>query len=367
MITPSEIVSQLKTYLPIFTDRFTEFLSVTSATVDASNAVTIVAPKHGKVAGQSVVVSGGTTRNPLESSVLSGDLYVTFTTKYDHDLIRPSQPLDDQALTLAGFGTVWDGTFDIIDVPNRRNFTVLLPDGETTAPAVDESQYLIDTRTGLAGVQTIASVPSLSSFTIDLAGVLPLSPGPVDGLSIVSGFRVSAAADFERAQAVYTQQSSGDDYLFVIMTDGDVSKDRHTLNDGVAGMNRQDMNLLRMLRNFSTVVFIPTGDDLSGANAQDAAYSEIYASLLSTLFGFEQADQAIKYGAVPSGDGPAEYNSAYYAHTYDWQLPGSITYQDGFLQQPDVAFRDIAQTLKIFNDTEAEMVVNINLDEDPLT
>jgi len=365
MITPTEIVRQLKTYLPIFTDRFTELLTVSSASVDLSNIVSVTAAKHGKTVGQSVIISGGTTRNPLSAAVLDDDT-VKFTTKYDHDLIRPSKPLDDQTLTLDGFGSIWDGVFDIIDVPNRRNFNINLPSGEVVAPSVDESQYLIDTRTGLAGVQIIATVPTAGSFTIDLTNAPALPPGPIDGLEIISGFRISAAADFKRASAVYSKQDSGDDYLFVIMTDGDISKDRHTLNDGVAGMNSQDMNLLRMLRNFSTVVFISTGDDISGANAQDGAYDEIYAALLSALFGFEQSDQVIKYGAVPSGDGPAEYNTAYYAHTYDWQIPGSITYQDGFLQQPDVAFRDIAQTLKLFNDAEAEMVVNINLDEEPL-
>jgi len=367
MITPSEIVRQLKTYLPIFTDRFTAVLTVTSAAVDASNIVTVTAARHGKTAGQSVIISGGTTRNVLsQAEVETGNESVRFFTEYDHDLIRPSKPLDDQTLILVQDGSVWDGEHQIIDVPNRRTFVLNYPDGETDPPEL-EGMYLIDTRTGLAGVQTLATVPSINTFTINLSGAPPLPPGPIDNLAVISGFRIAAAADFKRAQAVYTKQDSDEDYLFVIMTDGDVSKDRHTLNDGVAGMNRQDMNLLRMLRNFSTVVFIQTGDDLSGANAQDLAYSEIYAALLHTLFGFEQSGQAIKYGAVPSGDGPAEYNTAYYAHVYDWQLPGTITYQDGFLRQPDVAFRDIAQTLKIFNDSEAEMVVNINLDEEPLT
>ena len=126
------------------------------------------------------------------------------------------------------------------------------------------------------------------------------------------------------------------------------------------------MKLLRMLRNFSTVVFLPTSDDLSGAYAQDLAYSSIYASLLSSLFGFADTNQVIQYGAVPTGDGPAEYNTAYYAHTYDWQLPGSITYQDGFLQYPDVAFRDIVATFELFSDAEAEMIVEIDLDEEHL-
>lgn len=367
MITPSDIVRHLKTYLPIFTDKFTETLTVSAAAISAGNILTVSSTAHGKTVGQSVVISSGTVRNPLVGSTLiTGTLFdgVEFTTGTDHDLIRPSQPLDDQTLTLAGFGNVWDGEFTILNVRNRRNFTVALPSGETTAPPVDGSQYLIESLT--FGVQTIATVPDVNTFTVDLSVAATLPIGPVDNLSVISGFRIAAAADFRRAEAAYSKQNTGEPYLFVIMTDTDVSKDRHTLNDGVAGLTRQDEMLLRLLQSFSTSVFIPTTEDLSGADAQDLAYGSVFGALLQALFGYEPDGSQIRYLNVPSGHGPGEYNSAYYVHVYDWQLPDVINYEDGFLEQPDVAFRDIEQTLKLFNDSEAEMLLNINLDDEPL-
>jgi hypothetical protein len=215
-------------------------------------------------------------------------------------------------------------------------------------------------------MQTIATVPTVDSFTIDYSSVPSMSVSVIDNMTIIDSFRIYAAADFKRAQAVYTKQTAGDCTLFVIMGDGDVSKDRHTLNDGTAGLTKQDLGKLTILRDFSTVVFIPTGADLSGADAQDLAYSTILIALLKTLFGFTDfaGGSAIQYLAVPTGDGPTEYNTAYYGHAYGWQLPHTVTYEDGFLQQQSVAFRDIAQTLKLFADDEAEMTTNINLDDE---
>lgn len=364
MITPSAIVRHLKTYLPVFTDRFTSLLTVSAAAISAGNILTVTSTAHGKNQGDSVVISGGTVRNTLVSAVLDGAGGVTFETTVDHDLIRPSKPLDDQTLTLAGFGNVWDGEHSISEVQNRRHFTVQLPSGETLAPPLDGSQYLGESLN--FGVQTVDTVPDVDNFTVDLSAGPELPTGPVDSLSIISGFRIAAAANFERAQAAYGTQTTGEPYLFVIMTDLDVAKDRHTLNDGIGGFTNQDQMLLRTLQSFSTTVFIPTTEDLSGADAQDLAYDELFRALLSALFGFQGADGPIKYVNVLAGSGPGEYNTAYYAHVYDWQLPDTITYEDGFLIREDVAFRDITQTLKLFNDTEAEMVVNINLDESPL-
>jgi hypothetical protein len=369
MITPTEVTTHLKTYLPLFTDKFTSYLIVTSASVGASNIVTCNVTDHGKDAGDKVVVTGGTIRNELSVALLDGGS-VIFTTAQDHDLIRPSQPLDDQTLTLAGFTgalTVWNGSHTILDVTNRMHFTIALPSGEIAAPAITGAEYLAEQRSaGLNGMQTIATVPTVDSFTIDYSSVPSMSVSVIDNMTIIDSFRIYAAADFKRAQAVYTKQTAGDCTLFVIMGDGDVSKDRHTLNDGTAGLTKQDLGKLTILRDFSTVVFIPTGADLSGADAQDLAYSTILIALLKTLFGFTDfaGGSAIQYLAVPTGDGPTEYNTAYYGHAYGWQLPHTVTYEDGFLQQQSVAFRDIAQTLKLFADDEAEMTTNINLDDE---
>lgn len=362
-VTPTQIVRHLKTYLPLFTDAFTEVLIVSAATM-AGNILTVTSTAHGKTAGQSIVISGGLTHNPLTDALLDGAT-VIFQTAYEHDFTMPKLPDDPQTLVLGGFGSVWDGIHSIVGVPNRFDFTIGLPDGETLAPTLDGDQYLVDSLP--FGLFSIDTVIDPDNFTVDFSAWPAQPDGSIFGLEIISGFRIAAAANFERAKAAYSEQAAGKAFCFVIMTDTDVSKDRHTLNDGVAGLTAQDERLLRLLQNFSTTVFLPTKTDLSGAGAQDIAYGTMMQALLSALFGSEMNnDSIIPYLCVPVGMGPGEYNSAYYVHVYDWQLPLVINYSDGFLQQPVVAFRDISQTLALLSDDQATMVSNINLDEEPL-
>lgn len=321
---------------------------------------------HGYAIGQKLVLSDGTTKNELATATLtSNDTAVEFTTVFDHDLIKPRLPLDDQLLTLEGFGNVWDGDHQILEIKNRRTIEIALPSGETVAPPIDGNQYLVESI--FPGVYLVSSVVDINNFTVDLSSFPDMPTGQVDNLGIISGFRIAGAADFERAKAIYAEQKTGEPYLYVIMDDVDISKDRKTENDAIAGFTDQDTNLLRILQNFSTTVFIPTTTDLSGVGAHDLAYKELFVSLLTTLFGFkDQGRTAIQYRAVPAGHGPGEYNSAYYAHVYDWQLPGAITFEDGFINTQDVAFRDIEATFKLFNDDEATLEANIDLDEEPL-
>lgn len=364
-LTPTDIVKHLKEYLPRYTNAFTEQLTVTGAIMGANNELTITSIAHGKAPGTNIVITAGTTRNTLTAAVLEVDDTVTFTTVADHDLTRPILIDDTKTLTLAGFGSVWDGEHDIIDVQNRRNFNVNLPTGETLAPALDGNQYLIE---DLArGVFPIDTVPTADTFTIDMSAYPSMPANTIDNISVLSGFRIASAANFKRAQEAYSKQGADEPYLFVIMTDTDVSKDRHTLNDGVAGLTAQDQRLLRLLQNFSTSVFIPTTEDLSGAYAQDTAYGEINMALITVLFGAPfYTDSAIKYLTVPVGHGPGEYNTAYYVHVWDWQAPTVIDYRNGFLEQDIAAFRDMEQRLQLLADQEAEMLSNINLDEEPL-
>lgn len=363
-LTPSEIVKHIKTYLPMFTDRFSQILSVSAASVGAGNILTITATAHGKSAGQYIVITAGVVRNALVSSSLI-DPTVNFETGYDHDLTRPSLPNDDYYLTLGGFASVWDGQHEIIDVANRRNFEVNLPTGETLAPAVDGSQYLLEPLP--KGVYQIDTVPDADTITVDLSSARSLPVGVVDDINVVGGFRISAAADYNRARNVYSAQATGDAYLFVIMTDTDVSKDRNNLNDSIAELSHNDINFLRLLQSFSTTVFLPTTEDTSGVDAQELAYDEIFAALLKTLFGYSITGSMFKSISVPSGMGPGEYNSAFYVHVYDWQLPFIINFEDGMPIAPDRAFRNIDYIHLVGgDDTDNMTVLGIDIDEVPL-
>ena len=363
-VTPSQILKHIKRYLPKYTSLFTDFLTISSATMDANNVLTVTSLAHGKAPGDNIVISGGTTRNVLTAAVLEGAT-VKFTTTYGHDLIEPSQDNDDLTLTLSGFGSVWDGEHDIISVPNRENFNVPLPTGETLAPTLDGNQYLIYPVPG--GAFAIDTVPTVDTFTIDLSAYPEQPQGAIDGLKIPGGFRISAAADYERAKALYSKIANDQPYLFLIMTDMDVAKDPYTLNDAVAGLTVQDERLLRLLQSFSTTVFIPTTDDLSGANAQELAFGTVQVALMYTLFCSEfETASSVKYLTVPVSNGSGEYNSSFYIHVYDWQLPMVINYSDGSLEIPESAFRDISQTSDINGDDQAQTENNTDLDDEPL-
>jgi len=229
--------------------------------------------------------------------------------------------------------------------------------------------YLLESRTaGVVGVQTVATLPSATSFTFDVSGVPSLPTGAIENIKIITGIRVYGAADIERAQAAYTKLAAGKAALFVIMSDADISKDRHTLNDGIAAFARSNIGKQIILQNFSTTVFLPTENQLAGHTAQNQAYGEVYRALASVLYGFEFDDPDTKqpYVCVNNGHGPGIYNSAYYTHVYDWQVPSVVTFENGYNLSPDVAWRDIVSSWALNSDDAAQLALNIDLDIEPI-
>lgn len=371
MISPRDIVTHLRTYLPAVSDLFHSSITSTGASV-AGGVVTVNAVGHGLVVTQSIIVVNGQYENSLASVVLNLDGTTRFETVDEHDLVAPTHPDDPQTVTLSGIGAPWDGVHQIDSIPNRQFFEIETPAGETVPPVIT-SGLLIETRTaGLGGLQTVATVPTVDTFTINVPSDIPALPtGNILALDILTGVRVVGAADFDRAVALYTEQVEPQAYLFVIMSDANVSKDRHTLNDGVGTFTAQNLQKQTVLQNFTVACFIPNAEnDTAGFNAQSTAYNDVYKALLNVLYGFRFQDptSAQNYVTVSVGHGPGvnATNTAYYVHVYDWQVPTVITFEDGFGLGADVAFRDIEATWNLSDDDTAQLSVNIDLDEEPL-
>ena len=368
MITPRDVMAHLWRYLPSVTNLFNEQLTITNTTV-TGGIITGTITSGTPVVGAKLLLSGIKVRNPITAYVDNGDGTARFTTANDHDQTEPRQRLDTQQLTLGGITpSAWNGSHDILGVPNRRTFEIAIPAGATTPTA--PAGYLIEQPTAVLGIGTVTSVVG-TVVTIDPAEGIFHYDGVIDTITVNTRIRARAAADIERAAAIYTKQTTLKPFIFVIMTDVSVSKDRHTPNDGLATFTKQDMRLLRLLQNFAIAVFIPTHDDIGGDNAQHMAYGEIYNALTKIFYGFGFSDEsAIQYVTVSAGHGPGFYNSAYYLHVYDWQVPNVITFESGFDGQTpfitDVAFRDINQSLYVNSSDEAIMSMALDLDEEPL-
>lgn len=368
MIRPADIVFHLQANLPAHTDLFSDEIIGTG--VVSGGVVTVTtAGAHNLPVGRSFVVASGDFQNPITAIVLNPDETTRFTTQFDHDLTAPQLPNDPQNLVLTGIAAPWSGTFKTDSVPNRRTFEIETPAGETVAPAVEG--HLIETRpAGLAGIQTVETVPSTTTFTFTAPSNLPSLPdGQIDNLRILRGSRVTGAADLDRAEAQYTEKAAGQAALYVVMTDVDISKDRHTHNDGVATFTPQNFGKLTALQNFVTVVILPTAaDDKTGFKAQSLAYDQVFRALTRSLLGLRPPDAETKmnYVTVPNGHGPSRQNTAYYVHEFAWQLPAVLGLDDGIQQSPDVAFRDISSTWDVNSDDMAQLEANVDLDDEPL-
>lgn len=366
MITPRDVMAHLWRYLPSVTSLFNEALNITAVTVTGGLITGTIASGIPAI-GSKVLLSGIKVRNPIVGYVDNGDGTARFTVANDHDQTEARQRLDTQQLQIGGITpSIWNGLYDLDSVPNRRTFEVVIPVGATTPVG----GYLIEQPTGVLGIGTVTAVVG-TTVTIDPAEGIFHYDSVVDTITVLTVIRARAAADITRAAAIYTKQAAAKPFIFVIMTDVSVSKDRHTPNDGLATFTKQDMRLLRLLQNFAIAVFIPTADDIGGDNAQHMAYGEIYNALTKIFYGFGFSDQsAIDYVTVSAGHGPGLYNSAYYLHVYDWQVPNVITFESGFDGQTpfitDVAFRDINQSLYVNSSDKAIMSMALDLDEEPL-
>ena len=368
MITPRDVMAHLWRYLPTVTSLFNDSLTITNASV-SGGIITGTIATGTPVVGQKVLLSGIKVRNPITAYLDNGDGTVRFTVANDHDQTEPRQRLDTQQLELGGITpSIWNGSHDIINVPNRRTFEINKPAGATT-PTV--AGYLIERPTTVLGIGEVMSVVGTTVTIQPEEGIFHYD-ADLETITVNRKIRARAAADINRATDIYTKQAVGKPFLFVIMTDVTVSKDRHTPNDGLATFTRQDMRLLRLLQNFAIAVFIPTQDDVGGDNAQHMAYGEIYDALTKIFygFGFQDQESAIDYVTVSAGHGPGIYNSAYYLHVYDWQVPNVVTFESGFDGHTpfitDVAFRDIQQDLYVNNSDQAVMSLFVDLDEEPL-
>lgn len=366
-LTPNEIVFHLQEFLPTFSDKFST--QITGTATALGTTVTVSAIAHGLSVSDPIVVSAGVFENLLIGATDTGDGTVRFETDQDHDLTEPQQFADPTTLTLVDFGNVWDGVHEIDSVPNRKFFEIKFPSGETVPPALGTGKLLEPRSAGIIGNQVVATVPDVDTFTFVVTNVPSLPTGDIPGFKASSSMRIWGASSIKRASQLYNREAAGKHALFVIMTDVTTSKDRSTGNDAIGAFTPQNFQKQTQLNNFATVVFIPTKDDIAGNDAQQEAFGDLYRALLQVLYGFqfEDSETTLTYVTVSVGHGAAEdNNNAYYVHVYDWQRPDVISAEQGFALSPDVAFRDMDATLKNFNDPEAELKGDVNLDDEPI-
>ena len=363
-----DVINQLQAVLPGVTNLFTSEISLTSLSYSGGVVTAIAAAVHGRTTNDFVNIVGATNPISIDTLTRAGTIGSAATLS-NHDLSLSAQDIriGNKTVTISGVAEAeFNGTFNLLSVTNRRNFTFQMPDsGATTAtgtPLLEDGSQL----PGFNGRHQI-TVVNTTTFTYPVSQVLFADAG---GTPVVkSEARISGAADIAGANAAYTAQDTNDLWGFVILGDVTASKNRDIRSDMVDTSKSNTAWKQRAAQPFTIYVFTSTIDDIVGRLARDQM-EDVSVALFKSLLGVQFptgyfAD--LVFVATFINHGFFQYNSSYYIHEFNFEVAADITFEDTVGYDNNTAFRDIELSVKSDIGTQVEeATVTVDLDEEPL-
>jgi hypothetical protein len=356
----ADIVYQLAAKLPLFSDKFTTNIALTSLTQAAGVATAATAVAHGLAAGQQANIVGAKVAIPLTSLTRSGTVG-TAVSASSHDLTRGySQNVEITGAPEANF----NGSFALLNVPDRFTATFTMPDSGATAATgspllLNASNYLSQYN----GLHAITAVPTPTSFQFAVpAGLYSPAYGSISARSLP---RVSAALSEDVILDAYTAQPQDAVWAFVVLNDVVASKSRQTETDASSNIQRGEYFRIQVIQPFTVYVLIPTAAENAARSARDLC-EELLRPLCQALV-LKKFDSLLSVGAKNPvqflGHGFAAYSRPFYMHAFQFGQLGDMTFADTVGYDDDVAFRDIGLTMHSSLGTGIIQTANINLDE----
>lgn len=324
MAKTSDIVKQLALKVPQFTNLFTQEFSVTSLTRSGTTITAVTSTPHNLVTNYIVNIVGAIAFTPILSITRVGTI-ATVTTSEKHDLTY-GFPGQENVLISGADQAEYNGSHELLSVDSRYQFTFKVT-GSPASPATGTMFLQEAFEQGYNG-RFPATVVDPTTFTYQ-TDKEPFSPA---GGSVImrSLARITGCVSEEVAFASYTKQGANELWGYVIPRDRTASKDRHIQSDAVAVKTSGVDFRQRYIQGFSFLVLTPTTSEMGAVNARDLM-DGLFVVLLKSVVGVFFSDGLTspeQYGTVYVGDGLNEYNTAYYAHSFEFQLSGELTRED---------------------------------------
>ena len=231
----------------------------------------------------------------------------------------------------------YNGTFNFIKAIGHNQFQYQLIDSPATSPATG-APTLNEARLneGVNGLKTITVIdantftyPAENSPDVTVTGS-PLFAPVTNPDNTLIGTRISGALSIQRAMESYTRQGKDKAWLFVILEDRDISRDRNVTTDSIAEFGAGTDIRQRIIAPFTIYVVMPTSDSLSGMRERDImedVSESLYRSLVGVEFDSDLSQRT--WSAVASvGHGFFDYTGAYYIHQFSFQNQNDITAND---------------------------------------
>jgi len=332
-----DIERHLRIHLPLHTTRFHSWIDVASY-VSASGVATITtAAAHGLTAGDEINIRDITFINPLIEIENQYDGTALASTTYPDDLTfvqnNPSITNLKTTVTIGGAdNSEFNGTFDIVSTPDRRNFYFEFdadnPKYPNGSPYLEEPDLPI-----LNGIFTVASVPDTTTFTIAVEHPYAFTAPAGGRFYNLSDVRITGEISDQRAMEAYTRQSPNDYWLFMVMEDVNVSKDRRITSDFTYRHEAGAYYQQETEEPLTAYMFIPATNTYTPVDAADEARNELKKALINALCAYFPDDLYYNpyNGIYYTGDGFYLYNRALYVHQYNFAVTVDIVAEDCYI------------------------------------
>lgn len=373
----SQIVSQLHIIVPQLTDLFSDVLPIVSITQSGTTVTVVTSVASGLSNGNIVNIAKARVPNPITSLTATtddiGDIAVA-TTSLGHDLTELYPDDEDTNVIVSGASiSDYNGTFPLLSVLNRNNFTYRLPTtpaGSATGAVLQEC--IFGAFNGIAEITVINN----TTFTFQQAELFA-DPILTDAqLSVRTriariGKDGGGSGNISNAINAYTKKGINELYAFVGFGGRIVSKDRNTDSDATQFATRGVDSRQRVLQTYNIYVFVPRTSNFSGGSATDLM-SDLLPILTKSIKGFRPDTTTFAIEPLGEmvylGDDTLLDDGTIYIHEFDFEISFDIVPQDAFLSPDNRAFRD---TNLIINDRiqDSDDVLfddNINLDDEPI-
>lgn len=362
-----DIVEALQENLPNLVDDFTTQNAISSIGInsgwDGTRTILQITTsnEHGLTNGKSVYLKN--VYSPIDiSSFTRNGILGTVTTTQRHDLTTGSQ---DTINIQDANELEFNGDFNLYKVADRHTFTVIMDDsGATTATGSMVSYNIGSYLSDIAGLQTISSVNSATTFLYEVG--IEVSQVVNESGVVNAEPRISASISLERFIESYTKQDENEGWLCVVVGDSTANKSRHQDIDSTDNLQRTQFFNQKFAQIVEVFAVFPTVGEIAGRNVKDRCEELLQPICQCILFRkFDSLMTAGEFNPLQfTGAGFAQYNTAYYAHRYSFEMTVQMQFSDtaGYYEK-DVAFRDIDMT-QTFSTGNETMTTDIDLDED---
>lgn len=352
-----EVITQLQLLMPGFTELFSKTLAVNSI-VASGGVATINAPTHGLNANDPITISDIAQKNPITEVSRDGLLF-TFTTSKKHDLTLGYPGYEN--VTIGGFtDSVWNGSFKLIDVPNRNNF--IIQSTNPNLPVLNTNEYLTENR--IDGINGRYPITKIDDDNFSVAG--DFEDGNYLGGTIKSFVRIAGTVDINRAVEQYTKQTTDNLWMYVSMHDAVTSKNREAYSDATATNSPNEDIRTRLVDGFSVFLVRNINDETAAVDAVDICRHDLLSPICKSLFGaiFSTGlSGAGDFSAILTGHNQVESDRSILVYQYTFEFTTDLTQDDAVENTDTRAFSEIQYTHSIGGDDTENLTFDTELPE----